>query len=142
VSPGRAIAILISPKVPATMPVDDVPTQASPHEQLGTLLRCAGVPPARAERLVAEWLADDAAALRAEMMGDLRLRLDDHLMASRRTVRQALFEFAWLHGWTGRRTGIGKSFGLLIAMALAAATGSYLGTQALAAHAAAVCGDG
>lgn len=125
------------------MPVEDVPTPATPHEQLGTLLRCAGVPPARAERLVAEWLADDAAALRAEMMGDLRRRLDDHLMASRRTVRQALFEFAWLHGWAGRRPRIdARSLGLLVAMALASATGSYVGTQHVSGHAPLVCSDG
>ncbi|MEO7468796.1 MAG: hypothetical protein ABIV36_17410 [Sphingobium limneticum] len=59
---------------------------------LGLLLKAAGVPPCRAERLVADLIAEDRAVIRAAIAADLRSQMDEQLIHIRRAVRQTMIQ--------------------------------------------------
>jgi len=59
---------------------------------LGRLLKAAGVPPCRVERLVADLIAEDQTTTRAAITADLRANMDEQLIHIRRAVQQAMVQ--------------------------------------------------
>lgn len=98
---------------------------------LGRLLKAAGVPPCRTEKLIADVLAEDAAATRSAIVSDLRVMMDGYVSSTRRTVRQSMFEIQYLQSneFSQRRKLINISFLIVMIVSLSGIS-AYFGFRA------------
>jgi len=94
---------------------------------LGRLLKAAGVPPFRVERLVADLVAEEEKITRTALLAEIQGRLDANLAHTRRTLRQTVFEVSCFRKESGfRKNGIRLTLTMLV-LAMGAFAGALAG---------------
>lgn len=96
---------------------------------LGRLLKAAGVPPFRVERLVADLIAEEQKTTRTVLLAEIQRRLDAILAHTRRTLRQTVFEVSCFRKDSGfRNSGIRLALTTLV-LAMGAFAGAIAGSN-------------
>jgi len=96
---------------------------------LGRLLKAAGVPPFRVERLVADLIAEEEKTTRTVLLAEIQRRLDANLAHTRRTLRQTVFEASCFRKESGfRKNGIRLTLTTLV-LAIGAFAGAIAGSK-------------